>query len=181
MEKVSKIEVRQAEEKDVEIVKNLIMETALWLAEKGSKQWSDIRTGEDEQNISEAIKLGEVYLALLTDGDEEIPAGLFTLRDIPNEWDQACWGPDESRDYYYLHRLTTNRDLAGNNIGGALLTKATEVGKAHNKKAIRLDCDAENTNLNEFYQDNGFDFVKSVYIPHLGDDIDDFNLYQKNI
>src|SRR5690554_178595 len=152
---MSKSMVIEAELKDLDRVKRLLYDTALWLSEKGSTQWSGLLKGEDVHNIEGAIERKEVFLVYKSDK----LIGTFALWSKQTEWDKDFWGVDESTDDFYLHRLALSSDEHGNNAGNLLLSKAKEVAAEKNKNGLRLDCIASNKYLNQFYKNNGFELV----------------------
>lgn len=59
-----------------------------------------------------------------------------------------------------------------------MINAAKEYAKQERKKALRLDCIAENRFLNQMYQQEKFDFIDCVKDVNAGEQINDFNLYQ---
>lgn len=171
------IEVRKAKEEDFPIVQSLLKQTAEWLQSIGSKQWSGILEGKDNHNTPEAVKRGEVYLGYI----EEDPVGMFVMWDHQSAWDRELWGQDDTDGYFYLHRLNVSRSFAGKGIASQLLEKGLEEAHKAGKKAVRLDCIEKNKYLNQFYQKAGFEKIRTVEDHDAGEQIANFNLYEKSV
>lgn len=171
------IKIHQAEFKDLELVRRLLQETALWLRSIGSTQWSDILEGRDNHNILQAVKNGEVYYATI----DKQPAGMFLLWASQSEWDAGLWGNEAAGEWFYLHRLMIRRQYAGTSFARRLLESAKEIAGNKQKKGIRLDCMAERDYLNYLYTQAGFVLIKNVKEWDIGNETADFNLYQYTI
>lgn len=166
--------VKQAKAEDYEAVWSILVETAEWLKQKGSVQWSGLLDGEDVHNTPEAIERGEVYLAEI----DNQPAGMFVLWEKQSEWDKELWGEERTKKYYYLHRITSARSFHGKGVGQQLIAAAKKVAKDDGKEKIRLDCIADNKHLNTFYSENGFKYCTTIQDFKSGDYLFDFNLYE---
>lgn len=166
--------LHQAKSEDLEMIEGLLKETALWLKAKGSLQWNGILDGKDNHDTASAILRGEVFYGTV---DNEL-AGMFILWDCQSKWDVTLWGADSSNDFYYLHRLNIKRNKSGMGIPHLMIDAAKEYAKQERKKALRLDCIAENRFLNQMYQQEKFDFIDCVKDVNAGEQINDFNLYQ---
>ena len=169
-----KINVKQAKEEKA--VQSLLFQAAKWLQSKGSPQWQGIVKGIDNHDTPSAIARGEVYIAEI----KEKPVGMFILWDHQSEWDEKLWGKDKTNNWLYLHRLTIDRSFSGTGLSTDLIEAAKKIGKLKNKQGIRLDCMADKAYLNQLYQTNQFELLKTVYQHDAGEQIADFNLYQFN-
>lgn len=169
--------VRQAKAEDYDSIWSILVETAEWLKEKGSVQWSGLLDGEDVHNTPEAIERGEVYLAEI----DNQPAGMFVLWEEQSHWDKELWGEEHTRKYYYLHRITSGRSFHGQGVGQQLMEAAKKVAKEKGKEKIRLDCIADNQHLNDFYSSNKFKYYDTVREFKSGDYLFDFNLYEFSV
>lgn len=162
--------MRIAQPDDTESVMALLLETARWLQSKGSDQWSGLLEGKDSHNTPEAIKRGEVFVAM----DREQFAGMVILMKQPSEWDYSLWGdqahPEDQA--LYLHRLAINREYANSGLGQAILRWCDSGIHCEGKRLIRLDCIASNPTLNAFYSGNGYSFVGTT---------GEFNIYEKPV
>lgn len=166
--------LHQAKPENLEMIDKLLKETALWLKSKGSLQWNGILEGKDNHDTASAIVRGEVFYGTI---DNEL-VGMFILWDHQSEWDAALWEENLSNDFYYLHRLNIKRDKAGMGVPHLMINAAKEYAQKEQKKALRLDCIAENEFLNQMYQKEKFEFFNCVKDVNAGEQINDFNLYQ---
>lgn len=172
-----KIELHQAESKDGALINSILVQTVQWLQSRGSTQWSGILEGKDNHNTSEAIERGEVFYVTI----EHQPVGMFILWDQQSEWDAALWKENPTTDYSYLHRLTIVREFAGQGVSELLLKEAKACAKAMGKKAVRLDCIADNPHLNKLYQHAGFSYKGQAKEIEADGHKTNFNLYQFDI
>lgn len=168
------LKLHLAKAEDVELIEGMLFDTAKWLKSIGSKQWNGILEGEDHHNTATAIKRGEVFYCTLN----KVPVGMFILWQNQSSWDQQLWGRETSENFYYLHRLNLVREYSGKGIAIEMLELIKEYGKSNQKKAIRLDCIANNKALNHLYQSGEFKFLKTIYKHDAGEQIADFNLYE---
>lgn len=164
------INVYQAKPEDTEAVLQLLIQTAEWLKSKGSTQWSGLLKGEDSHQTPEAIKRGEVYL--FRQGNRL--AGMVMLMQQASAWDRELWGEEGHEQSIYLHRLNINREVAGKNLGEAIVDWAGSGIHFEGKDRIRLDCIANNPKLNAFYLSCGYEH-KGLSSNAMGE----FNLYEK--
>lgn len=159
----------QATHTDTDQVSSLLYQTAKWLRNQGSTQWSDLLEGNDKHSTADAIASGDVFLFK----EGETIAGMVILLQKPNHWDLTLWGNTDHEDALYLHRLTTNRDFAGRYLGNKILTWVETGIYFPGKRRIRLDCVASNPTLNSLYRSMGYEFKNSNPIG--------FNTYEKSL
>lgn len=166
--------LHQAKTEHLEMIEVLLKETALWLKAKGSLQWNGILEGKDNHNTASAIDRGEVFYGTL---NNEL-VGMFILWEHQSEWDAALWGTDQGNDFYYLHRLNIKREKAGMGIPQMMINAAKNYAEKKQKRALRLDCIAENEFLNRMYHNENFELIDCKEDFNAGEQINDFNLYQ---
>lgn len=167
----------QARPENIKMIDKLLKEAALWLKAKGSLQWNGILEGKDNHDTASAINRGEVFYGTLND---EL-VGMLILWDRQSEWDAALWGEDHGDDFFYLHRLNIKRDKAGKGNSHLMINAAKEYARKEQKKALRLDCIADNEFLNQMYLKEKFKFVDCKENFNAGEQQNDFNLYQYRI
>ncbi|MBC6309213.1 GNAT family N-acetyltransferase [Listeria sp. FSL L7-1582] len=147
--------MQEASVSDEASLQQLMIDTASWLKNSGSSQWSDILEGKDVHGLKNRIRDGEVFLVRET--KSKGIAAAFILRKTASEWDERLW-----RDHgyqtpaRYLHRLMIARAFAGQNLSQALLDWAAIESAQNNYQYLRLDCIADNQKLNTLYQNAGF-------------------------
>lgn len=171
------LKIHQAKEEKLELIRDILKESALWLRSTGSTQWSDILEGKDNHDVPLAIQRGEIYYATIDDN----PAGMFILWENQSDWDAGLWGPDSNEQWLYLHRLAIRRQYAGTQLALFLIQAAKNVSSNRGKKGIRLDCMAEKAYLNDFYVRSGFSLTQTVKDWDIGEEKADFNLYQYSV
>lgn len=147
-------------------IHELMVNTALWLKESGSNQWSDILHGFDVHNIEQRIKLGEVAIFETADGKL---AGAMIIRKKPSDWDTDLWGDLTTQTAYYLHRIMVNRDFSGISLSKQMICYAKKLAFEKAVPFVRLDCIETNATLNQMYTAYHFQLIGNK---------NGFNLYQ---
>ncbi|WP_422657571.1 GNAT family N-acetyltransferase [Paenibacillus sp. EC2-1] len=147
------LNIRPALLDEAAVVLELWQKSAKWLNSKGIYQWRPEYF--DLGQVQEFMTNGSnVYLAEL---DNEI-VGTYVIT-----WsDPLIWKELDSLDAGYIHRFAVNRDYQGQGIGRVLL-RSTEIHiKQNGKTLIRLDCMADNSRLNQYYTDFGFEYIRRI-------------------
>jgi len=145
---------KQAKPSDTGAVMDLLRQTALWLKEQGSTQWSALLEGEDSHGTEQAVERGDVFI--FKHGERVV--GMVMLLQQPSDWDVDLWGDDGHEQAIYVHRLAISRAYAGKQLGRKIM-EWVESGIAFvGKTRIRLDCIAENSTLNRFYNSLGYEY-----------------------
>ncbi|BBI34214.1 GNAT family N-acetyltransferase [Cohnella abietis] len=164
--------VKQAEPEDTQAIMRLLVNTAEWLLSKGSSQWNALLRGEDSHNTPEAIEQGEVFIFKQ---DTQL-VGMFMLQKEQSKWDRELWGEETDKSSVYLHRLAINRKFAGKGIGKQMMLWVNSGIPYPGKNTIKLDCASNNTILNAFYRELGYDF-KGLAVNEYGE----FSKFEKKI
>ncbi|MBC6972161.1 GNAT family N-acetyltransferase [Bacillus sp. Xin] len=160
-------QIRTAHGEESILIIHMLKEVAQWLKEKEIDQWQYLLAGEDDEEIIQAVNNKNTYIILK---ENEI-IGTFTLSSIQSEWDRHIFGEDALSDSLYLHRLAIIPKCMKNRIGeGALMWIQDNMNTE--KTFLKLDCVANNTQLNNFYKNNGFE--------HFGV-VDGHNKYRKRM
>jgi GNAT superfamily N-acetyltransferase len=90
--------------------------------------------------------------------------GTVTIDDCA---DEEFWRPEDDPDNaLYLHRMVTIREVAGREIGSALLDWASRRAASLGKRWVRLDAWRSNSGLYRYYTERGFELVRTVELPH---------------
>jgi GNAT superfamily N-acetyltransferase len=131
----------------------LLKSVASWLKENEIKQWGYLLEGGDDEEIEQAIANNETYLVV----KEGELVGTFTLLAGQSEWDKHVWGTEASTNVIYLHRLAILPTYMKRGLGKSLINWI--LNNQYDKEYIRLDCVLENSRLNHFYKENGFELV----------------------
>jgi GNAT superfamily N-acetyltransferase len=148
------LEVKLATSVECVKVMDMLIEIAQWMKDSGIKQWNYLLQGGDNEEIKQAIDNQNTYIVLV---DSEIIA-TFTLTTEQSEWDQHIFGVDSTNDSLYLHRLAVTPEYMNQGIGQELLNWIEQ--NHHSEKTyLKLDCVADNPRLNQFYLENGFEYI----------------------
>ncbi|WP_246483801.1 GNAT family N-acetyltransferase [Heyndrickxia vini] len=151
---MNKFYIRLAAIEEGDYIIRLLKEAATWIQEQGIDQWQYLLDGGEDQEIIHCIADQLTYVAIM---DSEIVA-TFTLYSEQNEWDQQIWG-EAPADSIYLHRLAVKPNYMKHGIGKDVFKWLEEGHLQTDKKYLKLDCVAFNKKLNQFYQNNGFEFL----------------------
>jgi len=168
-EKNDKIDIRLAQNSDINTILSILDKAAIWLYEIGiTNQWVPGEIFEYDHYYKEAIEKNHLYVAV----KEGIVIGTFLIR-----WsDKVLWGVEDDHAGY-IHHLAIDRAYSNKGLGQKLLDWAENKIRSNGKSTIRLDCVDTNTKLNQYYLDKGYKYVRSIeyYDGDIG------NLYEKNI
>lgn len=140
---------------EAEQVSDLLAGVSGWLASRGIA-WLRTFPGP----IPERIRRGEVWSALM--GHDGPLVATVSVDEVP---DPELWGP-QSNNACYVHRLAVKRSFAGKDIGAALLDFASDLAVRQRLRWVRLDCNKDNQQLQNYYRRNGFTHVRTVDLPH---------------
>lgn len=150
--------LKQATITDTKTALSILRESAEWLKEIGSDQWSDVLQGKDKHGLAEAVKKGEVFF-FYNSSNKLI--GMVAAWNTPTAWDKLLWNDFEvEQNACYLHRVIIRPIYRGNSYGKELLTELKTKFKLEVSE-LRLDCLASNRKLMKFYQENGFTNIGS--------------------
>lgn len=152
------ITVRPARAHELDTVVRLWDEAARWLASRGSDQW---QYPARREAIARSIAAGDQCWLVEEDGRV---IGTITVDDHA---DPEFWRPeDDPENALYLHRMVTIREVAGREIGSALLDWASRRAAGLGKQWVRLDAWRSNSELQRYYANRQFKHVRTVELPH---------------
>lgn len=161
----SSIVIRSASLSEAPIILNLWQNSDKWLNSKGIYQWRPEFFNVDQ--VIEFLTNGsDVYIAELN--SEVVGTYIITWTD------PFIWKELDNLQSGYIHRFAVNRDYKGMGIGNILLEKAEQQIKSRGKTFVRLDCMTDNSRLNVYYQDYGFNYIRTISGDGWG-----ANLYEK--
>ena len=148
--------LRLAVAADVETLLQWRKAAAAWLAERhGSDQWS---TEYPVQILYERVERGETFMASLEPGAEPIA----TISSA-SEPDPGLWTSDELQvPAAYLAKASVVREHAGRGIGQVLIDWADDRAARDGLKLIRIDVWTTNWALRAYYEQMGFEYVRTV-------------------
>jgi GNAT superfamily N-acetyltransferase len=151
------ITVRPARADELDTVAELWDEASRWLGSRGIDQW---QYPPRRETIAHNIAAGECWLV----EEEGRVIGTITVDDCA---DEEFWRPeDDPDDALYLHRMVTIREVAGREIGSALLDWASRRAASLGKQWVRLDAWRSNRELQRYYMDRRFQYVRTMDLPH---------------
>jgi GNAT superfamily N-acetyltransferase len=136
-------------------------DAATWLAVLGSDQWSEPFPAS---HIAASIRRGEVFL--IRDHPSADAVATVTL---DQEADELLWTEEErSKDALYVHKLAVDRGYGGAGLGVRILDWAGDQAARRGAKWLRLDAWTTNPRLHRYYQELGFEHVRTVHDPEVG-------------
>lgn len=138
--------IRTARPEDIDRVLALIRRRQQWLADQGIDQWRDYETFFPRSYFTQRVAAGELLVAL--DNAGQVCGAIARLEHDPH------WAGREVPGALYLHNLVASPDAAG--AGGALLDFCRTDARARGYALLRLDCQADNAQLNRYYRQRGF-------------------------
>ena len=138
---------RPAEPDEVEAVFRLYADRIRWMEKKGIRQW----------NVTGYLEAYPIryYMRRQSHGDlfvlvsDDTVTGAVVLLQEDDRWPD---GADHTA--LYIHHLVTDPRVSG--AGRVLLAEAEGAALQQKKRAIRLDCAADNAFLNGYYASLGY-------------------------
>jgi GNAT superfamily N-acetyltransferase len=144
------LEVRSAEDDDVDEVIAILAEVAAWLKSKGITQWPE-RFPRDI--VVKTMERRELFVARI---------GAETIATITLQWsDPPFWGNRD--DAGFVHRLAVRRSHV--DIGRGLIAWAERQAASRGCTFLCLDCLASNARLRKYYEELGFRAVGEITGP----------------
>lgn len=131
---------------DAPAVFQLILERIRWMDAAGLHQWNDTGYLEayPESYYAKQAERGRLYI--LKQSGAICGAAVLLTED--SRW------PDRSEPALYIHNLVAACDAKG--AGSALLQHAESLARSEGRAFLRLDCAADNADLNRYYESRGF-------------------------
>ncbi|MBA3826766.1 MAG: GNAT family N-acetyltransferase [Ktedonobacterales bacterium] len=140
-----------AEAQTLPLVRDILEESAQWLAQRGSPQWEP---GSFTPAVVAAWQTDGVSL-LAWQGARAI--GTITVGYAADPLWAALAG-----DAGYIYKIAVRRAVAGTGVSLGLLRAAEAHIVARGKPLARLDCWLGNTALRAFYTASGYDLVGTI-------------------
>ncbi|OJG73243.1 hypothetical protein RV12_GL000650 [Enterococcus quebecensis] len=143
---------------ETQIVMSILKETAEWLKDRGSNQWSEVLQGEDKHELAKAVEREEVFFFY---NNENELVGMVAAWKKPTTWDKLLWaGYGLHPNSRYIHRVIIRPVYRGKGYGKELLS-ALKIRFEGEADMLRLDCLASNHKLVQFYGENEFTNIGS--------------------
>jgi len=161
---------RKAETNETNIAFDLLKLAAQTLAEKNINQWSYwVNPPKDKiEWIKDGFFNHEFFFI---ENDNKEIMGMFRLLDD----DPIYWGEMNDKAKY-LHSLIIHNKFSNNKIGKRVIDRVSEEALKNGIHYLRLDCEATNRKLCEYYENQGFIKVNQKTLPYST-----YNLYQKRL
>jgi len=141
------LNILKANSADIDTILNLIDSAAVWLHEIGiDYQWAPDKVYQRRDHFAALADSGKFYRVQHHDR---------TVATFMLDWvDDELWEDDGSAGY--LGYFTVDRAYAGEGVGRYILAWVAEQVVNNHRSKLRLDCVAENSSLNRYYQSQGF-------------------------
>lgn len=160
---------RQAQIDETKTALALLKSAAKTLQSKNIDQWTFWLdpTHEKIKWIEDGFANNEFFFIV---SNEQI-IGMFRL--LNN--DSLYWGT-QNDNARYIHSLVIDEKFSGNQIGKSVVDKITLDTINNGIFILRLDCNASNDKLCQYYEKQGFTKVGEIQMPHSLN-----NLYEKQL
>jgi ribosomal protein S18 acetylase RimI-like enzyme len=141
--------IRKAQPNQIVVALNLLKIAALDLKNREINQWSYWLDPPQErlQWLSQGFENGEVYFIKAA----KRTIAMYRLMEV----DLKYWGK-QSDPAVYIHSLIVHPDFKGHRLGAQIIGMIHEMALSAGKKFLRLDCNASNQTLCNYYQQLGF-------------------------
>lgn len=153
---------------ELETVLQLFKETAEKIYQMGIDHWQYWKNPPKEKIkwVEEGIDNHEFFFIKASNNEH-----LGMVR-ILNE-DLLYWGEQEHKAKY-IHSLVVKEKYNGKGFGIKIINAIEHQAKEDNCKYLRLDADAKNPKLCNYYEKMGFNKVRTVQLP-----LSTYHLYEK--
>jgi GNAT superfamily N-acetyltransferase len=152
------LHVRPAENDDMPIIIGFIDEAAVWLADRGTDQWSKPWPNERKRDMRVRRGIRDKCTWMVEDGGLPVATISCRPRGNPKLWTDA----ESTQPAVYVSRLIVCRDYGGQAIGNELFDWAGKWAAAqYGAHWIRIDVWTTNTMLHEYYEKRGFSFMRA--------------------
>jgi len=137
--------INEATAGDIPFIVGILTEAIQYKLNHDDTAWGS-RAFSDEE-VSGMVASGLTYIVYL----EGKPVGTVRL-----QWkDKLFWG-EQAPDAGYIHLLAVAPDMHGQGVGAKVIDWAVEQVAQNNRKFLRLDCRADNKELCDYYEKQGF-------------------------
>jgi ribosomal protein S18 acetylase RimI-like enzyme len=139
--------------KDVEEIYLLIKKRINWMDDNGIKQWNKTNylSSYPKGYFEEKAKSGQLYV--MKDKGSDKVVGAVVLLEEDERWDLDC------SNSYYIHNLVSDTEFPG--VGKKIIQSCEKIANKQGKDSIRLDCQATNSKINNFYNEIGYKYVEN--------------------
>ena len=151
---MSNITIKQAQDSDISILENILLDTVNWLNEIEQPLWN----AEDVtwNKLSKSYLISDFYIAYADD----VSSGCMVLID----YDPFFWPNVKKGDSLFIHKLAVTKAARKSGIADALIDFFKKQGAERRVKTLRLDTDALRPKTRAFYERHKFEFIEEKII-----------------
>ena len=142
---------------DIDAVLELIQKRIEWMDKNNIFQWNKTNylTCYPKKYFDELVS--KSHLFVMKDEMAGRIIGAVALLEEDKRW-------NDNLPSYYIHNLVSDAEIPG--IGAAIIKCCEKMAINNHKNRIRLDCQASNHKLNQYYQELGFQYVEKIQDGH---------------
>ena len=139
--------------KDVDEIYLLIKKRIKWMDDNNIKQWNKTNylSSYPKEYFEEKATSGQLYVMKDKSSDKVVGAVLLLEED-------ERLGIDFSNSYY-IHNLVSDTEFPG--VGKEIIQSCEKIAIKQGKDRIRLDCQATNSKINNFYSELGYKYIEN--------------------
>lgn len=152
MSRITNLEIRRAEEKDLDRIMEIVAQAQKYMREAGFCQWDN--GYPSRELISDDIKNADRYV--VCEGNIIMASAGIFFGEEPDykEIYDGEWLNDSA--YLSIHRICVDNSFKGMGMGGALVRYAEEMARKNNIRNLRCDTHEGNTSMRRMLEKNGF-------------------------
>jgi ribosomal protein S18 acetylase RimI-like enzyme len=151
--------IRRAVPGDLRTVLGVLHSVADWLHREGIDQWREGSPSLGSAAVGRQIERGDFWLV----GEYLNPVAVIALSTVG---DADFWSPRDLADpAVYVSKAAVLRCAAGRGIGAMLLRWACDHAAAEGAVSVRLDVWKTNTELQDYYRRQGWQYYITVDAP----------------
>ena len=143
------MEIRQATEKDVSALMELVARVVPLMRAAGNFQWDDAYPNADV--FGRDIELGQLWLA---EADGHVVGVAALTTDQEPEYAQVGWSLDEHA--MVVHRLAVDPAVRGMGVASALMQQAEAIALARDIRVMRVDTNIRNEATQRLFPKLGY-------------------------
>lgn len=148
--------IRLAVPADQPAVLEILHGAACWLHERGYDQWPEGSPSLSPGQIGAQIARGETYL--VSEGRAPVATIAVSADGDPDFWTEA----ELAEPAVYISKAAVVRRRAGAGIGDLTLRWVIDRAATQGARWGRLDAWRTNTDLHAYYQQRGWDYLRTV-------------------
>ncbi|MDD4164450.1 MAG: GNAT family N-acetyltransferase [Eubacteriales bacterium] len=140
------ISIKQATDKDIPVIEEIMTDVIDWLESIGQPQWK--RQNVTWSGLSRNFHVGDFYIATI----ENEPVGCMALID----YDPTFWPEVQKGESLFIHKLAVKRCGAKQGVSKALISFAKEQAIKLNINNVWLDTHQFREKVRDLYEREGF-------------------------